>query len=394
MLLFCLALLPRAQATPETALPGLNTADGLNALASVTTGTGNTAVGWFSLKSNTDGSLNTAVGAGTLLLNIGDQTTGDGIENTAVGAAALLFNTVGSDNTAVGTTALLNNTEGNENTALGSHALHDNNLGFANTAVGVNALLSNTSGIRNTALGSEALRDNNLGDTNTATGRLALANNTDGSDNTAHGYQALFDNVTGDDNTAVGRGAGSDITGSGNVCIGEGTFGEAGVANRTYIRNVNTLAQPIVAGIDGVTVRLSDGRLGHGVSSRRYKQDIKPMEEASEALYALKPVTFHYNKEIDPMQTLDFGLIAEEVAEVNPELAVRDGKGKISNYRRDAVNAMLLNEFLKEHRKNEAREATITRLQKQIEVLTGGLQKVSAQVEMSRHAPQTVVNNQ
>jgi hypothetical protein len=117
--------------------------------------------------------------------------------------------------------------------------------------------------------------------------------------------------------------------------------GESGVDNSTYIRNVNTLAQPIVAGIDGVTVRLVDGRLGHGVSSRRYKQDIKPMEEASEALYALKPVTFHYNKEIDPTQTLDFGLIAEEVAEVNPELAVRDGEGKISKLppRRDQRHA-------------------------------------------------------
>jgi hypothetical protein len=153
--------------------------------------------------------------------------------------------------------------------------------------------------------------------------------------------------------------------------------------------------------VDGVTIDLTTSKLGHGVSSRRFKEQIKPMDTASEALYALKPVTFHYNKAIDPTQTLDFGLIAEEVAAVNPELAVRDREGKVSNYRHDAVNAMLLNEFLKEHKAFvsqqhtvEQQQATITRLEKQIEALTAGLQKVSAQLEVSKPAPQTVLNNQ
>jgi hypothetical protein len=160
--------------------------------------------------------------------------------------------------------------------------------------------------------------------------------------------------------------------------------------------------------VDGVTVDLTTGKLGHTVSSRRFKEQIKPMDAVSEAIYALKPVTFHYNKAIDPTQTLDFGLIAEEVAAVNPELAVRDREGKVSNYRHDAVNAMLLNEFLKEHQtvqelkasvaKQEANtakeEATIARQQKQIEALSAGLQKVSAQIEVSKRAPQVVDNNQ
>ena len=171
---------------------------------------------------------------------------------------------------------------------------------------------------------------------------------------------------------------------------------------------MNTLAQPIVAGIDGVTVRLSDGRLGHGVSSQRYKQDIKPMDKASEALYALKPVTFHYKKEIDPTQTLDFGLIAEEVAKVNPELAVRDREGKISNYRRDAMNAMLLNEFLKEHRKVEEQnrriqeqETTMSQLKKEMETVVSRLkqqeaeiQNVNDRVELNKSPSKAVANTE
>ncbi len=197
-------------------------------------------------------------------------------------------------------------------------------------------------------------------------------------------------------------------TGSGNVYIGDLVQGEDGVSNTTYIRNVNTLAQPIVAGIDGVTVRLSDGRLGHGVSSQRYKQDIKPMDKASEALYALKPVTFHYKKEIDRTQTLDFGLIAEEVAKVNPELAVRDREGKISNYRRDAINAMLLNEFLKEHRKVEEQnrriqeqETTMSQLKKEMETVVSRLkqqeaeiQNVNDRVELNKSPSKAVANTE
>ena len=189
----------------------------------------------------------------------------------------------------------------------------------------------------------------------------------------------------------------ADINGSGNVCIGEGVSGEAGVDNRTYIRNINTTAQSFSAGVnDYVTVRLSDGRLGHTqvVSSRRYKEDIKPLDKASEALYALKPVSFRLKKEFDPTQPLAFGLIAEEVQEVDPALVYRNDKGQVESVRYEMVNAMLLNEFLKEHQtvqelrstavKQEATiaelKSTVAQQQKGIEALTAGFQKVGTQL--------------
>ena len=374
--------------TPDGCYPNYTTAEGCNALNFLTTGAGNTGLGWYSLYSNSTGNFNTGVGAGALAIN-------NGINNTATGAAALLLNTNGNHNTANGTNALVHNDSGSNNTAVGSFSLFSNTTGAFNTATGNGALNGNTSGFQNTANGISALFFNTNGINNTATGAFAFQNLT-----------------TGDSNTALGETAGLGLlTGSGNVYIGAGVLGEDGVSNSTYIRNVNTLAQPIVAGVDGVTVRLSDGRLGHGVSSQRYKQDIKPMDKASEALYALKPVTFHYKKEIDPTQTLDFGLIAEEVAKVNPELAVRDREGKISNYRRDAVNAMLLNEFLKEHRKVEEQHAAIGALkrelqmvraeqQRDIQTLTARLeqqaakiQTVSDQVQLSKAAPRIAASH-
>jgi hypothetical protein len=273
---------------------------------------------------------------------------------------------------------------GSNNTAIGYQALYSSvgdasNTGVLNTATGYQALYSSTRANFNSGFGARALFSTTVGEDNCAFGREALSNNVDGFDNSGFGTAALHDSVDGGQNvafgenalghtehgnrnTAIGVVAGGNIDGNGNVCIGAFVQGETGVNDTTYIRNVNTLVQPIAVDTDGVTVRLSDGRLGHGVSSRRYKQDIKPMDKASEALYALKPVTFHYKKEIDPAQTLDFGLVAEEVAEVNPELAVRDRDGKISNYRRDAVNAMLLNEFLKAHRRIEEQQAMIAQL--------------------------------
>lgn len=214
---------------PDGGYPGFNTAEGQNALFNLTTGVANAAIGWFSLGSNTDGSFNTAVGAGTLLFNIGNQTTGEGTLNTAVGTVALLSNTAGSSNTAVGSQALFSNTEGILNTADGRRALFMNITGSRNTATGVGALSSNT----------------------------------EGDDNTAIGVNALLFNISGDNNTALGRSAGSDIHGSGNVCIGQGVSGEDGVDNSTYIRNVNTTQQSPGEGIAFVTVRLSDSRLGH-----------------------------------------------------------------------------------------------------------------------------------
>jgi len=431
VLLSCFGLLSRAQAVsppPDGGYPGGNTAEGDNALFNLSTEDGafNTAIGFYALFANMTGSFNTAVGAGALDLNTSHN-------NTAVGAAALLLNTTGDGNTATGAAALLQNTTGRGNTATGGAALFSNTNGAGNTAVGALALFSNVGGPMegdgslNTAVGVEALTENTTGFSNTAVGGgsagngvfAALGSNTTGNGNTAVGKGALGANAIGSRNTAIGSGAlgnlappvaspspsatptpsqqgngnvavgaaaGSGVTVANNViCIGEFVRG-ADVSDTTYIGNINTTAQPIVMGVDGVTVDLTTGKLGHGVSSRRFKEQIKPMDEASTALYALKPVTFHYKKAIDPTQTLDFGLIAEEVAAVNPELAVRDREGKISDYRHDAVNAMLLNEFLKEHQKVE-------QLEKQVEKLTAGLEKVSAQLEVSKPATQMVENN-
>jgi uncharacterized coiled-coil protein SlyX len=363
--LLCFGLFPKAQAVvppPDGGYSGFNTAEGQNALFSLTTGAANTAVGWFSLWGNAEGSFNTATGAGALLFNTSDQ-------NTAFGAAALLFNTFGFGNTAVGAAALSSNTGATVDTPNGGP-------GSANTAVGVSALSSNTTGGFNTAVGAYALA-----------------------------------NSLGLGNIALGTGAGSAVTTASNViCIG--TSG-ANVDESCFVGHIYSNVQPIVGtDPDSVTIN-SNGRLGRGnASSRRYKHDIKPMEKASEALYALKPVSFRYNEQYDATQTRAFGLIAEEVAEVYPDLVGRNREGKPESVRYDQVNAMLLNEFLKEHRKNEEQQATITELkstvaqqqkgfqavaakqQKQIEALTAGLQKVSAQFETSKPAPQVAENSQ
>jgi hypothetical protein len=404
---------PRAQAVtpaPDGCYPGFTTAEGCNALQSLTTGAGNTGLGWRSLFLNTTGNFNTALGAGALVLNNGDS-------NTATGAAALLLNTTGTDNTANGTDALVYNDTGSFNTAVGAFAL-TNNTASGNTAVGSNALLSNTTGGTlgtvigfdvgpNVAVGEQALENNTLASANTAVGYQALHSFTAGPMGfeglglcTAVGFQALA-NTTGTtgvtSNTAIGYKAGYNLTnGDGNVCIGANVLGVAGESFTTRIKNV----YDSVATTRQVYVN-SDNKIGTLSSSRRYKQQIKRMEQASETLFALNPVTFRYNKEVDPSQALSFGLIAEEVAKINPELITRDEEGRPQTVRYEAVNAMLLNEFLKEHRtvqdlKSAAakQEATIARQQKQIEALTAGLQKVSAQLEVSKPATQTVLNNQ
>jgi hypothetical protein len=386
-----LGVLPKAHAIvppPDGGYPGFTTAEGQNALFSLSTGVANTGVGWFSLWSNTDGSYNTAVGAGTLLFNIGDQTEFLGVDNTAVGAAALLFNTTGGDNTATGTAALLNN-NGSNNTASGSFALYGNTTGNLNTAIGLAALRESTTGNSNTAVGGAALSFNTTGGANTAIGAAALSNNT-----------------TGNSNIAVGNSAGHALTtGNQNIVIGNADA-EAGESNTIRIGNSLSQTRAFISGIRGVAtgnndainvVIDSDGQLGTVSSSRRYKRDIKAMEQASEAILALKPVKFHYKN--DQTNRPEFGLIAEDVAEVNPDLVVRDENGEIYTVRYDAVNAMLLNEFLKECHKNEEQGATITELrctaaqqQKQIEALTAGLQKISAQLELNKTAPE-IVNN-
>src|SRR5207253_5674596 len=156
-----------------------------------------------------------------------------------------------------------------------------------------------------------------------------------------------------------------------------------------------------IAGISGVTVSGgvgviidTNGQLGTVVSSERFKDGIKPMDKASEALFELKPVTFRYKHELDPEGISQFGLVAEDVEKVNPALVARDAEGKVFTVRYEAVNAMLLNEFLKEHRKVQELEANAARQQKQIEALTAGLQKVIAQVEATSSKPEIAMDNQ
>src|SRR5258705_7963193 len=365
--LICFVLLPNAQAVvpaPDGGYPNFTTAEGQNTLFSLTTGAANTTVGWFSLKSVTTGSFNTGVGAGTLVLNTGD-------ENTATGAAALLLNTTGTGNTANGASALLHNDTGSFNTGVGNLALSNNTTGTFNSGFGQGALASNTIGANNTASGAGALFNNTQGGGNTAIGFQALNFNNVGNGNTAIGFQALEHNTMGNNNIALGAFAGFAIT-AGDLNIDIGNLGFAGEANTIRIGDINQ-ARTFIAGISGVAVSGAtvvvngDGQLGVAASSSRFKNDIKPMDKASEALLALTPVTFRYKKGIDPQGIPQFGLVAEEVEKVNPDLVVRDKEGKAYSVRYDQVNAMLLNEFLKEHkafseeqRKVQEQQATIT----------------------------------
>jgi len=325
----------------------------------------------------------------------------DGNQNTAEGAEALFYNK-SSYNTANGASALQSNITGNSNTATGFQALFSNTTGLANTANGASALQSNIGGSYNTANGYQALFSNTTGNNNIANGYQALYSNQTGTTNTAEGFKALYSN-TGSNNIGLGYNAGKSLTtGSGNVCIGAQVLGVAGESNTTRIGNVYSS----VASSRAVYVN-SDNKIGTLASSRRFKDEIKPMDKASETILALKPVTFRYKKEIEPDGVIMFGLIAEEVEKVDPYLVTRNDKGKAETVRYDAVNAMLLNEFLKEHRKVEEQAAMIAELkstvaqqQKGMEVLSERLneqdskiQKVSAQLEASKPARQVVVND-
>jgi hypothetical protein len=269
-----------------------------------------------------------------------------------------------------------------------------------NTAEGTKALFSNTTGNANTAIGVGALYKNTTGTGNTATGMAALGSNTSGFSNTAIGARALL-NATGDYNVALGDSAGEFLsTGDNNIDIGYNVVGVKGESNTIRIGNTDIIAT-YIRGISGQTVVGgaavfvdSNGKLGTMTASTRFSDEIKPMDKASEAILTLKPVTFRYKQEIDSKSIRQFGLIADEVEKVNPDLIVRDKEGKPYSVRYDQVNAMLLNEFLKEHAKVEKLEASVARQQKQIETLTAGLQKASAQLEASKPTPQTVVVDQ
>jgi hypothetical protein len=314
-----------------------------------------------------------------------------------------------SNNTVLGDNALISNTSGSTNTAIGDSALFSNTTAFDNTAIGVDALNANTTGNQNTATGVFALDFNTTGFANTASGVSALGNNTTGFNNAAIGYNALQLNTTGNSNTALGYQAGKNQTsGSNNVYIGANINGLAGESNACRIKSI--FGQ---AAANGVAVLITSGnKLGTAPSSARFKEAIKPMDKASEAILGLKPVTFRYKHDLDPNGIPQFGLVAEEVEKVNPDLVARDEQGKPYTVRYDAVNAMLLNEFLKEHRTVQEQgttiteqqkdfEAAIAQQQKQIEALTATvkeqaaqIQKVSAQFKLNKPAPQTVLNNE
>jgi len=414
--LACFVALPQMRAAPEVTPPpdgayGSNTAEGYKALFHQTANTFNTGIGWVSLFSQTTAEANTGVGAGTLAFNTADN-------NTALGAAALEFNIGGGLNVAVGGFALLHNGSGSDN-----------------TAVGMQALEFNTSHVTNVAVGVFAAQNGNA-DFNTAVGGFALKANVGGTRNTAVGAGAIESGNGGNDNTAVGELAGNNITGNGDSCFGSsaginiiGAVDAVVIGNGTNGAGTGLVAAPRVISIGNVPGRSSvfgdvhdscyigsiyqqniggagtphavwvdaDGTLGLMPSSRRFKHDIKPMDQASAALLALKPVTFKYNS--DKKGTQQFGLIAEEVAEVNPDLILRDDQGTILSVRYEQVNAMLLNEFLKEHKKVQNLEVTVAQQAKGMEVLTAQLkeqaaqiQKVSAQLEVNKAAPQVVTN--
>jgi len=338
-----------------------NTAIGDLALAN-NNADANTAVGSSALSLNTTGNANTAVGSGALLSNI------DGFSNTGNGPVALQNNTSGTENTANGAQALFNNRAGADNTAMGSAALFHNTTASQNTATGVSALFSNTTGVLNTATGDVALAANTTGNYNTADGAFALWMNIEGVDNTAVGGGTLYSNTTGSNNTALGNIAGANLTtGDNNIDIGYNVMGVAGESNTTRIGNTD-IADTFIRGISGTTVAsgatvlvASNGHLGTVTSSKRFKDEIKPMDEASEALYSLKPVTFRYKKEIDPAGTQQFGLVAEDVEKVNSDLVVRDEHGNVNSVRYEQINAMLLNEFLKEHKRVQELNATVAK---------------------------------
>ena len=434
-----LALAPPARAICQNGCgSGENTLLGEDALLNNTTGVENTATGASALYGNTTGSENTATGLNALTSNNGNF-------NSAVGFDALASNTTGANNTANGAYALYSNLDASDNTALGYQALYSNTSNTpleANTAVGSQALFANTTGWANTATGFYALYSNTIGTLNTANGDYALTSNTTGSRNTAVGYSPLGSNTTGGHNVAFGNAAlDVNTTGERTIALGYSAafnlsaghnnidIGNVGVATESNTIRIGSQVPAVsadgstqpahkvtfIAGIRGRTTGNANaipvlidsaGQLGTMSSARRYKSEIKPMDQTSEAILALKPVTFLYKS--DNTATPQFGLIAEEVAEVHPDLVVRDDQGEIYTVRYDAVNAMLLNEFLKEHRIVQEQGATIAQLksavakqeattacqQKQIEALTEGLQKVSVLLELSRPLPQTVAIDQ
>jgi hypothetical protein len=407
--------------------PGRNTAEGQDALFNLTTGSANTAIGYQSLHSVTTSSGNTAVGD----LTLASSNSINGVGSTAVGDHALAMSDSPFANIAIGAYGLGINVTGNSNVGVGASIviLQETSMspsetplsaitrpdpitpplatrrslamsvGLGTARLATTPWTYNTAGHRNIAIGEGAMKLGDNGSENIGLGYFALYHNT-GSYNTALGRSALRHNSTGSRNVAIGSNAGLNLTsGSYNIDIGNvGVAEEAGIIRigtdgkqtAAYISGIATSALGTAVAV-GVT---PTGQLGVIGSSARYKESIKPLAEASEALFLLKPVSFRYKKEIDPAGTSQFGLVAEDVEQIDPDLVVRDKQGKPYSVRYEAVNAMLLNEFLKEHKTVQQQAATIASMQEQMETLISGLEKVSAQLELSRPTPQTVQTSQ
>ena len=428
--LACFALSPALKAVdcPNECGVGGNTALGVNALDSVNPATGinNVAVGFNALTDNTDGFYNVAIGSAALANN----TTGDfnmaigagaleqnnGNFNLAIGFRVLFMNTTGVHLTGIGAAAMRNNTTASFNTAIGADALRENTISEANVAVGDSAL-TNYNGTNpgidgfNTALGSIALTALTDGFQNTAVGRRALQFVTSGNNNVAVGWRTGDGFTTGSGNTFIGTQAGATVPLSGqyNNTILLGITGDSNAnspSDRCYIGHIRDVS-PSGPGANEFVIIDPDGQLGSIASARRFKKDIEPMNEASEDLLKFKPVTFHYKTQDDKNdKTPQFGLIAEDVEQVNRDLVIYDKDGQLRSVRYDVVYMMVLNEFLKEHKRVEEQQASIADLkstvalqQKEMQVLTAQLkeqaaqiQKVSAQLEASKPAPKVVTN--
>jgi hypothetical protein len=392
-----------------------NTATGAGALY-LNGGTYNTADGYNALFLNggsNPGSYNTAVGASALYNNSGNVAA-NGSYNTAVGSNALNQNYTGQGNTALGSQCLSGNSEGNDNTASGFYSLFSNTNGSNNTAYGYGALGSNTTGIYNTATGSSALNSNtgnyntangglalefNTGGTyNTASGYGALCLNTTGPCNTATGYDALYYNKGGSDNVAVGFYAGLRITGGGNTVLGYAAgqyitgsnnidIGNSGAtADNGIIRigTAGTQKQSYIAGITGVGVTgaavyvTTSGQLGVLKSSRRFKYDIQDIGMESERLKDLRPVKFRYKEATDDgSHPLQYGLIAEEVAKVYPEMVQYDKQGKPFTVYYHMLTPVMLDQLLKTHHQLEDQQTQISALQLAIQHLVSANQTQS-----------------
>src|SRR6266540_54778 len=400
--LVCFGLCQQVQSATDTPDPGAkplsNTADGTNALLSLTSGLYNSAFGFDSLLSASNTSFNTGVGAGTLILNNGDPTAGEGVQNTAVGAGALLSNTTGGSNTAVGVSALVTSTSGGANVAVGEGALLSSDTGSANTAIGALAGVSYSADeSSNICIGAGTT--GSAGDDNTI--RIG--------DNLPSGGIGVLDGGPAANFIVIGNGLNTQgivigtLIGFGNVSIGNGlqttngasTCNIGGIFNQTPPAGSHTV-------MVGPNNQLADATL----SSRRFKKDIAPIDKISEGILALRPVTFHWKT--DNTNEPEFGLVAEEVAEVNLDWITSNPQGEISGVRYETIHILLLNEFLKEHKKVEEQQANIAELkstvaqqQKGMEVLTAQLkeqaaqiQKVSAQLEVDKPATKVALGNQ